>query len=167
MDIQKLSSIYQVRKLDENDIDIIYDVYKGNPMYFEYCHSSVAKEGIMEDLQALPMGKTYHDKYYIGFFDKDTLVAVMDLILHFPNVKTAYIGFFMLASAYQGQGVATDMITEIIDCLKEHEFSFTQLAYVKNNPQSRAFWLKNKFHETGVEKKLGDYDVVVMLRNNT
>lgn len=36
----------------------------------------------------------YADKYYIGYFEGEKLVAVMDLILNFPNKETAFIGFF-------------------------------------------------------------------------
>ena len=36
------------------------------------------------------------DKYYLGFFAGDELVAVMDLILNYPKADIAFIGFFMM-----------------------------------------------------------------------
>ena len=32
-----------------------------------------------------------NDKYYIGFFKRDKLIAVMDLIMDYPKKKTAFI----------------------------------------------------------------------------
>lgn len=50
-------------------------------------------------------GKTMADKFYIGFFDGAALVAVVDMILAYPNETTGYIGFFMVDKSRQGQGI--------------------------------------------------------------
>lgn len=44
---------------------------------------------------------SFKDKYYVGFYHKDKLVAVMDLIVKYPNDETAFIGFFMMAKKLQ------------------------------------------------------------------
>ena len=54
------------------------------------------KASILDDLQAVPPGKTLSDKYFIGFYDGETLAAMMDLITGYPNPATAYIGLFMV-----------------------------------------------------------------------
>ena len=38
-------------------------------------------QSIVDDMNALPPRTTYDDKYYIGYFEGEKLVAVMDLIL--------------------------------------------------------------------------------------
>ncbi len=68
MDIYRLSSVYEVRRLDEADAESVLAVCQGNPMFFEYCPPVATKASILEDMKALPKGKTEKDKYYLGFF---------------------------------------------------------------------------------------------------
>ena len=75
----------------------------------------------------------------------------MDLILDYPNEKTAFIGFFMMNRDYQGKGIGTQIIDEAFAYLKEKDFEKVRLAYAKGNPQSEAFWTKNGFLKTGLE----------------
>lgn len=58
---------YQVRTLDRNDVDIIYDMSRKNEIYYQYHPPFVTKESIIADMKALPPGKSCGDKYYIGF----------------------------------------------------------------------------------------------------
>ena len=101
-------------------------------------------------------------KFFIGFYQEGTLVAICDLILGYPNATTAFIGLFMVNANFQGQGIGTKIIQEMFVYLKELSFNFIQLAYVKGNPQSKAFWEKNGFLPTGVEHTLPEYTKIVM-----
>ena len=78
MDLKSISSScgYSVRKLGFGDIDIIFNVLKGNTLYYEYHPPFVTKESIIDDIKALPPGKNYSDKYFIGFFNEEKLYAV-------------------------------------------------------------------------------------------
>ena len=70
------SNRYKVRKLEQKDIDLIYALCCGNKLFYQYHPPFVTKESIGKDMDTLPPGKGYEDKYYIGFFKKDGLVAV-------------------------------------------------------------------------------------------
>lgn len=93
MDISALSKTFSARRLDESDVGDILSLCKGNPQYYRHCPPFVSKESVLRDMRALPPRKSYDDKYYIGFFDGDGLAAVMDLILSYPNEKTAFVRF--------------------------------------------------------------------------
>lgn len=164
MEIQKLSKKFMVRKLNDTDIDKIYEVMNGNPQYFQYCPPMATAQSIADDMNALPPRTTYDDKYYIGYFEEEKLVAVMDLILNFPNENTAFIGFFMMNTAYQGRGIGTELLEECCKTLREENYQYIRLGFAKGNPQSEAFWIKNGFVRTGVEDVQERYTVVVMER---
>lgn len=164
MNIHKLSKQYNVKRLSEDDIDLIYDLSVGNPMYYKYCPPFVTKDSIKNDMHALPPGKNKSDKLYIGYFDGVKLIAILDLIVNYPKEKTAWIGLFMMDNQYQGRGIGTALIEECCMYLKELGFVYVSLGYVKGNPQSEAFWLKNKFINTGRESKQDEYTVVIMQR---
>lgn len=140
---------FAVKRLNETDVDKILHLCGENPLFYEYHPPLATKESILEDMSALPPHKTYRDKYYVGFYEADLLVAVLDLILNYPREKTAYIGFFMVDASCQGQGFGSHIVQGIADCLKKKEFVKIRLAIDEGNPQSEAFWTKNDFRKTG------------------
>ena len=150
MNIQFLSNRYTIRDLLPQDADMVYEVLKNNTIFYKYHPPMVTVESILEDMEALPPNKGYEDKHYIGFFRGDTLVAVMDLIEHYPQQGTALLGFFAMNANLHGQGIGTDIISDSV-------------AY-KGNPQSKAFWLKNGFAFIGEEYESDDSTILVLER---
>lgn len=165
MDYRRLSKKYNVRKLDQNDVNVIYQLCATNPMYYQYCPPFVKQEMIIEDLQALPENTSMDQKYYLGYFLDGQLIAVIDLILGYPNNKTAFIGFFMTGNSFQGKGISTGIITELVTTLKKEEYEKIQLAWVKGNTQAEHFWKKNQFVEVKETKSLDDRVVILAERN--
>ncbi|MCI7791866.1 MAG: GNAT family N-acetyltransferase [Lachnospiraceae bacterium] len=118
MKIKDLSKKYRVRKLSFNSIEEVYHLCSKNTMYYEYCPPFITMEGVKEDMEALPPGKTYEDKYFIGYYEKETLIAIMDLIAGYPNDSTSYIDLFMMNVSLQGKGIGTTIILELCDYCK-------------------------------------------------
>lgn len=163
-EVQELSKRYAVRRLTEADAERIYALSVENPMFYRYCPPVVSRESILHDMKALPPRTTYDDKYYIGYFEGDRLIAVMDLILRYPNEETAFVGLFMMEKGSQGKGLGSAIVRECFEFLGSRGCRFIRLGFAKGNPQSEAFWVKNGFVRTGVEADNGDYTVVVMER---
>ena len=162
MNIQEWTTKFEIRKLNESDIDAVYKIMQGNPLYFQHCPPMATHKSILDDMKALPPRTTCDDKYYIGFYKEDCLVAVMDLILNFPNKETVFIGFFMMNKEFQGKGLGTEIIKECFKSLKAEGYQYIRLGFAKGNPQSEAFWMKNGFERTGVEDVQERYTVVVL-----
>ena len=102
---------------------------------------------------------------FLGYFDvHQRLVAVMDFIDHYPDAQSGFIGFFMREKDLQGTGVGSSIITELCACLAQWDYQYIRLGYVDGNEQSRSFWLKNQFTDTGLRDHTNDYTVVVMNR---
>ena len=159
-----LSERYQVRRLTEADVEAIYQLCADNPLFYQHCPPFVTRESIRADSRALPPGKTAADKYYLGYFQGDKLAAVLDLILDYPRAQTAFVGLFMLARQLQGRGVGSAIVAEGLRALARQGYTHVRLGYVKGNPQSEAFWLKNGFRPTGIETRPASYTVVVLER---
>ena len=140
-----------VRPLTAADVDEILALCAWNEQFYRYHPPLATEESILEDMTALPPGKCEEDKHYLGFFGGETLVAVLDLIEHYPQGDTAYIGFFMTKKERQGRGLGTALIGELLDELRREKFRKVRLAIDRGNPQSRAFWEKNGFALTGEE----------------
>ena len=154
MDIQLLSTTYEVRELGEQDIPTIFELYRGNPLYFHHCPPPASPEGVREDMTILPEGKTSDDKYYIGFWKEKELVAVMDLVLGYPDEKTAYIGLFMVNAEYQGKGYVQN---KTYDYEKANGTTGTKLSTVWT--QKGRLFLYNRLKEIGVVPEMEKEEV--------
>ncbi len=164
MIIENLSEKYQVKRIEEVDIPEVYALCKSNPLYYQHCPPNVTISSLKEDLTILPKGKKIEDKYYLGFYDSELLVAVIDLISGYPDEETAFIGFFMVDQNIQMKGIGTSIISEVCQYLKKIGFIYVRLGYIKGNPQSETFWIKNHFIKTGDEVQKDDYIIAVMQR---
>ena len=145
MDIEVLSKKYVVRRLDINDVDVVYDMSCKNKIFYKYHPPFVTKQSIVEDMEALPPNKSYDDKYYIGFFEDNTLVANMDLILGYPTEEIAFIGLLMTNVLYQNKGVGSQIVRDVCTYLKLLGYKKVRIGVDKENPQSNSFWNKNGF----------------------
>ncbi len=163
MNIKALSDNYSVRKIEDADVLTVLKLCEGNKQYYQHCPPMVTEESIRADMQALPPKKGIEDKYYVGFYDGEKLVAVLDLIVEYPNEETAFIGFFMMCSELQGRGIGTLIVNDVCACLKK-DFAFVRLGYVDSNKQSEQFWRKNHFMPTGVVSKTENYNIVILQR---
>ena len=151
MNFSRHSEGYMISKLKEKDLESILRLCCNNKIFYQFHPPLPTKESIIEDMEALPPGKTYEDKFYIGFWQEENLTAVMDLILGYPSEDVAFIGFFMVDISVQGHGVGSGIISDILKDLKLRGYQEVQLGIDRGNPQSEAFWTKNGFVKTGRE----------------
>ena len=145
MDISALSRRYRVRRMDDSDADSILELCRGNTQYYLYCQAEPSREQILSDLHITPPGIDPSDKYYVGFYQGNALVAVMDLIDGYPAPGIAFIGFFMMRKEFQGNQVGSAIIQETAAYLKTLGMTAIRLGIDKGNPQSTHFWKKNGF----------------------
>lgn len=162
MKIHLLSPRYQVRYLSEDDVAIMYQLAVNNQLFYQHCLPMVTIQSLKDDLKALPPNTTYDDKFFLGFFKEDKLVAMLDLILNFPNEQTAFIGLFMLDIHQQNHGEGTKLYHDIENYLRSLGYRYIRLGYIKTNPQSKHFWYKNGFEPTNVQSQQERYTIVYM-----
>lgn len=158
------SQKYAVRPLTAGDVDKILALCAENEQFYRYHPPMATRESILADMTALPPGTGAENKHYLGFFDGDALIAVLDLIEHYPQDDTAYIGFFMTKKERQGYGLGTSLIGKLLDELRKEKFCRVRLAIDRGNPQSKAFWEKNGFALMGEEFPHGDSAYLPMER---
>ena len=164
LDITLISDHYHVRRMTEDNIAEIFALCSKNTLYYRYCPPFVTEESIAEDMKALPPNKDYCDKYFLGYYDAEKLIAVMDLILRYPDKNTALIGFFMTDVSAQNAGIGSRIIDDLCSYLRILGFSTVRLGWVKGNPQAEHFWKKQQFTENGVTNDTDGYTVVVAQR---
>ena len=96
-DLSKLSTQYRVRYMNDSDTDALLDFCLQNDQYYRYCGKQPSRELILHDLHITPPNTSADAKYYIGFYDGDILVAIMDLIDGYPAINPISINFGQLS----------------------------------------------------------------------
>lgn len=160
MKISQFSNRYQVRKLADADLEQVLALYQTNPLYFEHFPPLPSLESLANDLVECPPDKELSDKYFLGFWDKERLVVILDLIDGYPTSDTAYIGLFMVAGDLAGQGLGSRIMAELLPQLALG-FRKVRLGYVASNPQAAHFWTKLGFCPTGEVKEIAGKQIVV------
>ena len=139
------SKKYYVRKLQKNDIDQIYDLCSKNHLYYQYRPPYVTRKSIESDMMALPNNIDFKDKYYVGYFKNEKLIAVLDLIDGYPKKDIVFIGFFMMVISIQKNGVGSAIVNELIDYLTTLKYKEVRLGWINGNLQADTFGLRMVF----------------------
>lgn len=162
--LRKALPEYNIVKIEEQHYQDIYHLQKENIIYFEYTKEYPPKyEDIINEVTELPPYTDISQKYYIGFYLEDTLVAVMDFIDGYPNDKTYWIGLFIIDINYQGLGIGTKIISTFIELSDKN----IQLGCLSDNIEGFAFWSKMGFKEiTRSYNKEKDWNIIIMERKN-
>ena len=145
IDISALSAGYAVRRLGPDDAALVHALCAGNPQFYRYSPAECSEEQVLRDMAIAPPGIPPSQKHYVGYFDGDALIAVMDLIDGYPDADTAFIGFFMLAGERQGRGAGRAIIGEALAYLRAVGYAAARLCIDEGNPQSTHFWTVNGF----------------------
>ena len=162
--LQMLSEGFTVRELTVEDVPQMLRLALGNPLYYEHMKMTPTAANLAETLTALPPKRTLADKHFIGWYEGEQMVALMDLIAHHPWEDAAFIGWFMVEAQRQGKGLGRHLIKQTLDMLKAQGVREVRLGRVEGNPQSRQFWLKCGFEDTEFGYETDEYRVKVMTR---
>lgn len=162
--LTELCDRFAVRELNAADIPEMLRVAKSNPLFYRYMRPDPTAENLAADLLALPPRRTLADKHFFGWFQGARLIAMMDLIVHYPQRDMAFIGWFILDGAVQRRGLGRQLVSEVLAMLKRQGVTEVRLGRIEGNPQSEHFWHVCGFAENGLGYDTEAYRVVVMAK---
>ena len=91
--------------------------------------------------------------------DKEKLIALMELITGYPEKDDAFIGWFMVDAAMQGQGIGSRIFADVRAAMKGQGYDYLSLGCVRENREAIAFWESQGFHPTGETADRDGYQV--------
>ena len=145
LDIEALSTSHQVRRITHADISDVYTLCKTNRKYYEYMHNVPTVESLTEIISQVPEGAEATDKFFIGFYDRSRLVAVLDLITGYPEKDDAFIGWFMVDGHLQRQGIGSQIFADVRAAMAGQGYDYLTLSCEKENTEAIAFWQAQGF----------------------
>lgn len=153
---------WQPIAVTERDLGSVYRLCLGNLDYYRAMREPLTTEKLRRDLSALPPRAKAERKFYWGYWRKQTLVAVLEGVFHYPNKACALIGFFMVDASFQRQGVGKSIAQDFLQGLAKKEISQAILSCPDDSQSARRFWAKCGFVETGERDEYDDVSLVVM-----
>ena len=151
LDIESLSTAHQVRRITQADISDVYALCKSNQKYYQYTNAAPTVESLTEIITRVPEGAGANDKHFVGFYDGDHLVSVLELITGYPEKNDAFIGWFMVAGQLQRRGIGSQIFADVRAAMAGQGYDFLSLFCEKENKEAVAFWQSQGFQ--GVEKE--------------
>ena len=148
LDIEALSTSHQVRRITQADISDVYALCKSNQKYYEYTNDAPTVESLTEIISRIPEGAGTNDKYFVGFYDNDHLISVLDLITGYPEKNDAFIGWFMVDGHQQRQGIGSQIFADIRAAMAGQGYDYLSLSCEKENTEAIAFWQAQGFKAT-------------------
>lgn len=105
----------------------------------------MTRKSIESDMMTLPDNIDIKDKYYVGYFKNEKLIAVLDLIDGYPKKDIVFIGFLMINISVQKNGVGSAIVNELIDYLTTLKYKEVRLGWINGNLQADTFGLRMVF----------------------
>lgn len=150
------------RRLTEADLPALLELCRGNDAYYSYIRCVPDWESLRGQLTVLPPGAAPEQKQFLGRWDGADLTAILDLILDWPRVGVAYIGWLMVAHPRQGSGIGWQTVTQLAEQLKTKGYHTLRLGCVEGNLPGLTFWRDCGFAATGEQADQGEYTVVLL-----
>ena len=168
-DLQELLPDYKIKTIAEKDYDNLYNLELSNIDYYLCTQGhAVSYEEAAKDITELPPNTSQEQKFYIGFYDNEKLVAVMDYIEHYPSKGIVWIGFFMTDVAVKRKKLGTKIISEFIKALRKNNISSLQLGCLDSNNIGLHFWKSLDMYEirrvVSREDNRPDWNIIVFER---
>lgn len=112
---------------------------------------ALGADAAQQVLSALPPGTTPEQKWCLGLWEGDLLVAFADVIVGWPEALTAHIGLLMTHGARVGRGLGRTLHTAVVEKLIDlRSVEAMRLAIVDTNASvAEPFWIKRGYVAAG------------------
>ncbi|MHC9537012.1 GNAT family N-acetyltransferase [Dellaglioa sp. BT-FLS60] len=121
------SAPYSVRELTEKDTPQLLALEESQATYLQLQgKNALTTTEIKSDLTALPLSVKSDQKWSLGFFKEDKLIAMIDFLTDYPQVQTIWIGLFLVSKSAEGQGIATHLLKALFKSFKSEQFTNVQ-----------------------------------------
>ena len=104
-------------------------------------------ESLTEIISRVPEGAEAGDKFFVGFYNAERLVAVLELITGYPEKDDAFIGWFMVEGSVQRKGIGSQIFADVRAAMSAQGYDYLSLSCEKENTEAIAFWQAQGFRK--------------------
>ena len=164
--IKSLSSDFEVRRIEDDGVASVINLLRGNRRYYRELGIKHGSRNLTDLISSLPEGDDERKTNFVGFYDTDNkLIAVLELIINYPENGKAFIGWFVVDATRQRQGIGSQLFADIRATLSAQGFENLELRVQKNNEIAIDFWTSLGFKLNDKEEIINDRTMCYMERN--
>lgn len=139
---------FQIRQVTGDDEAAVLALMESNTSYYAMQGQEMPTlRSIREDMSALPPRCTQEQKHYVGLWQDDTLVGVLDLVEGYPRERTLWIGFFMVDAVLHRQGIGRTVAQALPAAAADAGMDSLRLGCLKENEAGHRFWNEMGFQD--------------------
>lgn len=142
------SNIYQIKSISEEDIPDALSLYQENTPYCELTKTTPTEEILRDHLTSVPEGAASEDKFFVGYYQENQLIALLDLTVRYPLSSCAVINWFMVKKDLQKTGIGSRIVQELLFFLMESGIEYVRLDAIEEDQKAMHFWNTNGFFPT-------------------
>ncbi|MGX6428905.1 acetyltransferase [Levilactobacillus yonginensis] len=129
-----------VRPLTHADDDMIYAFQAAHPAYFDHFQDHpVTRQEAIQDVTDIPLNALPEQKAYLGVFQDEQLVILVDLIIDYPLPSLVWLGMWMPAKTLTTTEAAA-YYRSLVAVLHEAGAVQLQLSVFMGDRQMKQFW---------------------------
>ncbi|MDR2183841.1 MAG: GNAT family N-acetyltransferase [Clostridiales bacterium] len=145
---------YGITPINEGNYAIARDVYFTNPEYFMLFGQVADDERILTTVRMLPEGFDIARKFFAGLCENGKAIAVIDLLMGYPNENEMWIGLFLVHGDFHGKGVGAAVFNGTARAARMVGLDSIHLGIFDTNKRALHFWQKMGFT---YERTKGDF----------
>jgi len=152
LNIAALSTSHDVRRITPAEISDVYALCKSNQKYYARMNDAPTVESLTQIISRVPEGAGSNDKHFVGFYDREQLIAVLELITGYPEPNDAFIGWFMVDAGFQRRGIGSQIFADVRSAVAAQGYDYLSLSCERENGEAIAFWQAQGFHPDGQDE---------------
>ncbi len=152
---------FSARLLEKNqDLDLVENFFRHNKDYYENNSTMKSDKKSGEFIfNFIPANKTIEDKFIIGLFDNNSLIALFNLIQNFQEENQWTMGEFAIDLDYRHKGIGNKLLKGIEELLLTLRVNSLIMFVNQNNSAGVKFLTKNSFTEV---RRAPDGDIMMI-----
>ena len=148
-ELKKQLSEYEIKPITKSNFGkVFYEVYNTNQ---DYSILTEGKESTIEtsikDIDEVPPGFDIKQKIFVGIWENDKVIGVLDLIKGYPSENCLWIGLLMINGEMHCKKIGSKIVTAIQKASTIVGYTSIQIAVHENNANGMAFWRKHGFEK--------------------
>lgn len=129
-----------VRDLTHADDDLIYAFQVQHPDYFAHFQDHpVTRQEAIQDVDDIPVTATADQKAYLGVFEGDQLVLIVDLMIDYPLPSLVWLGLWLPAATLDLTRQEA-LYRSLVKTLRQADAVQLQLSVFMGDRQAPVFW---------------------------
>ena len=97
----------------------------------------------------VPAGIPLANKQTLAVFAQEKMIGFIDLLYHYPDPKTCFLGLFVLHPDFRRQGYGQQLYDRIEAHVRHENFTALRLGVLKNNQPAKKMWRKQGYQVVG------------------